>query len=86
MIFFLLRDNVAWILPSPSWAARPPAQKRQPCTKRLHGHRLLEATVLAAVFEVGLLSEANEVVYDRFETGTVYPSETEEPRIFVEAL
>ena len=82
MIFFLLRDNVAWILPSPSWAARPPAQKRQPCTKRLHGHRLLEATVLAAVlFEAGLLmSEASEVVYFRFQTGSVYPSETEEPR------
>ena len=87
MIFFLLRDNVAWILPSPSWAARPPAQKRQPCTKRLHGHRLLEATVLAAVFEAGLLSEASEVVYLRFQTGSVYPVETErspqEPRIFV---
>ena len=50
---------------------------------------LLEATVLAAVFEAGLLSEAREVVYDRFGTGSVYPSETErspqEPRIFVEA-
>ena len=47
---------------------------------------LLEATVLAAVFEAGLLmSEASEVVYLRFQTGSVYPSETEEPRIFVEA-
>ena len=37
--------------------------------------------MLAAVFEAGLLmSEASEVVYFRFQTGSVYPSETEEPR------